>query len=733
MNIMKIFSLKSVMAVTMSACLSVSCVSETPFGDVEGEGHVRMQFVINSEVTRAAADEDALRANCKIYISNSKGVLYKWIGAQNIPTEALPLKYGEYLAEGWAGDSVPASYDTKYYKGSTDFTVGSGNPEQSVTITCRIANVVTSVDASGLGASGVSDLNVRVSSTNGALDFNSGNWTDAKGYFMMPYGETDLTYVISGKNSEGQAFEKRGSISNVKPAHEYELRLKYSDGTFDDGGAFITVEVDETVLVTEEEVKIYGKPLIVRSDNNGQTYSLDEQLQGTAGTFTDQKIRVSAFNGITSLKLNASWSSAFGSYSEVDFIIASENVRNELAGSGITYALRPYDSVTELERATIVFSAEWLNELPKSSEAYKIVFTAVDKNGKETVATFNIANTKEAYEKPSPVEPEAIEDLTAIGTSKAVVPVTVEDGAEGVGVRYRQSGGGDADWKSVDIVTRAGTVQNVTLTGLNADTEYEYQGYGLFNGETVYSKSKYFRTEGVFVIPNASMEDWSDWSENRKVLIPAPGGNRTFWDSGNHGSSTMSVTLTQGSSDMVHSGSISARLRSQFVGVGILGKFAAGNLFVGTYKETKGTNGVIDFGQPYNGSHPSKLRFWANYRPGSEMKGDGHGEFTSGPDHAQIYIAFTTGIKTVDTSNVETLFDPNSHDVLGYGEVTWKSDFGADNQLEEVNIPITWYDRAKSQSPTHMIIVCSASKYGDYFTGCEGSLLYVDDFELVYE
>ncbi|MDE7334870.1 MAG: PCMD domain-containing protein, partial [Muribaculaceae bacterium] len=35
--------------------------------------------------------------------------------------------------------------------------------------------------------------------------------------------------------------------------------------------------------------------------------------------------------------------------------------------------------------------------------------------------------------------------------------------------------------------------------------------------------------------------------------------------------------------------------------------------------------------------------------------------------------------------------------------------------------------------PTYMRVVFTASKFGDYFEGGEGSLMYVDDVEIVYE
>ena len=81
----------------------------------------------------------------------------------------------------------------------------------------------------------------------------------------------------------------------------------------------------------------------------------------------------------------------------------------------------------------------------------------------------------------------------------------------------------------------------------------------------------------------------------------------------------------------------------------------------------------------------------------------------------------------------QKLFDPNDVHVLAYGEVTWTDDFGPDGALQKIEIPFTYNDRAKTIRPTHIVIVSTASKYGDYSSGARGSLMYLDDFELVYE
>ena len=41
--------------------------------------------------------------------------------------------------------------------------------------------------------------------------------------------------------------------------------------------------------------------------------------------------------------------------------------------------------------------------------------------------------------------------------------------------------------------------------------------------------------------------------------------------------------------------------------------------------------------------------------------------------------------------------------------------------------------RSTSRIPKYILITASASKYGDYFTGGAGSVLYLDDLELLYD
>ncbi|MDE6023550.1 MAG: DUF4493 domain-containing protein, partial [Muribaculaceae bacterium] len=102
--------------VTLTAVNGLSgCTSESPFDSEGGEGIVQLRTVVNSITTRADEDSDPLSDNCVVYISSSKGLIYKKVGLKNVDTQ-ITLKEGHYVAEAWTGDSVGAAFDKKFYR-----------------------------------------------------------------------------------------------------------------------------------------------------------------------------------------------------------------------------------------------------------------------------------------------------------------------------------------------------------------------------------------------------------------------------------------------------------------------------------------------------------------------------------------------------------------------------------------------------------------------------------------
>lgn len=730
------------------AGLTQSCVSDEPFANGEGEGTLRMRLAVNANLTRAEFQSDSLSDNCTIYISGGSGLLYKYKGVDNVPEE-INMKSGNYVAEAWTGDSVPASFDKRFFKGRAPFSITQGNTSQ-VVVTCRVANVVVSVNPETIDDQLMKDWTITVANSAGELVFNEENMSYAMGYFMMPNRDiklsddgammkddqqwplyTNLTYRIEGKNAAGDDFVKEGLIEGskgngiVEHAHNYILNLQYNPDYQEQGGSFITVTVNDYEEVVTETVGLYSRPAI-----KGVGFDIESLVKGSEGDFRDVMVKVSGFGSLAGINLSSDdYAALHLPNSSIDLITAAPAVKNELNEAGISWEISKNEE-RNLQTCYITFGAAFLNKIAQRDEqAYVINILAKDGYGKQNTADLRIG-VGEVEEDPVTTEsPSSSSDLMAILSRRAVIPVAVGEDAVNPGIEYRVKGDSGA-WKFAPVAsTRAGVASSVNLTGLNPGTEYEFRAVADgFKSSVILT----FKTETAFQLPNSSMEDWSNYTSS--IIIPGADGKRTFWDTGNHGSSTLKVTLTNGSTDMFHTGQMSAKLRSQFVGItSTIGKFAAGNLFVGEYAETKGTNGVINFGRPYDGSHPDALKLWVNYRPGAATKSTAGSHVAQGSlDEGQIYVAFTTGTVRVDTSDKNTLFSKDRSDVIGYGEFNFTSAYGEEGKLDELTIPVTWKDSASKVRPTHIIIVCSASRYGDYFEGGEGSTMYVDDFELVY-
>lgn len=719
-----------------------SCVSEDPFAS-DGQGVLRMRMVINSDVTRAEIEnEDDLRSNCVLYISGEKGLLYKYRGLENVPSQ-LDMKLGSYVAEAWTGDSVSASFDKKFYRGYQPFTVTAG--ANQCVVNCKIANVVASINHANLGPENVSEYKVTIGNSRASLEFTEDNAETAKGYYMMPSGETSLSYCVEGVSLEGKSFKKEGVIENVERAHEYVLNFECNPEYESVGGSFISVTVDNSEILVEDEIEIFSRPAVSLVEHD-----IERQVVGKAGEFQNLYLKVAAFGGIRRLQIGSErWSEINFPASQFDLMNLENNAEQAVRAAGLSWDVTPNEG-KNLYTAIVTFSAGMLNRIPESDNEYVITVETEDAYGKVSQGSIRLAVGEGAVVVEDPVVVVPVDqnaDLLAVGAKSAVLNGVVSaDNVVNPGIAYRESGTEDWQFVSADAAGKRvgkrapGTAFTVTLTGLKPSTRYEYRAVA----DGFESKDSYFiTTESVFSIPNASLEEWSTYSAktmlgSRTVDLPGAGGdkNTSFWGSGNEGGATANKKLTTKATDIFHSGSASAKLHSQSA----MGILAAGNLFVGTYVKTDGTNGVLSLGRQYDGSHPSAVKFWVNYRPATVGIVKSGNEkylpagFKGGKDHGQVYVALTTEPVSVRTSDPDNgLFKPDADCVVAYGQYTWTDNFGPDGQLQEFSIPIEYKDKAKTVKPLYIIIVAAASKYGDYFSGGDGSIFYLDDFELVYE
>ena len=308
---------------------------------------------------------------------------------------------------------------------------------------------------------------------------------------------------------------------------------------------------------------------------------------------------------------------------------------------------------------------------------------------------------------------------------------------------------GASDWLRVAAPCTSEDETNktykMTLTELTPGTAYNYRMV-YDSGTTTYtSNSVAFTTENATVLPNGNMDDWYQsgrtWYPTSEAYYTANGGS--FWDSSNPGTTTGAGALvnanpTQGNSSITHSNGMSAELKSQYASAFGIGKFAAASLYTGKFNDLVGTNGAkIDFGQKFD-SRPSALHVWYRYTSGKiDYRGDNtpDGVALKGSDDlCSIYIAIAKEVRQIDNTNTKTFpidFE-NEDNIIAYAELPDADAVSTNNTWKEATLALKYKD-ITPQDEYYLIVVCSASKYGDYFTGSTGSTLYIDDMELIYE
>ena len=381
-------------------------------------------------------------------------------------------------------------------------------------------------------------------------------------------------------------------------------------------------------------------------------------------------------------------------------------------------------ALTNTDGRSFVFESEPITDV-KERQHYRINYTMKANGAIGGVSVTLDPSTKE-YNVNIAIPKESNPSVN-VWSDFADVTLPLPDGVVTKECKYRISG--TEDWNTVSNVEQADGKLVATITGLIPGTEYDFC--------------------------------FDEWNQNGKTWFPGTAAEasakNSYWDTGNVGAATMSKNPSIGESNDVHTvGGKSAKLSSQFVGMFGIGKFAAGNIYIGRYMETYTSpmGARIRFGREFT-SRPTQLKGWYKYTRGTSIdRGDHNVEElkNSGGDKCAIYIALTDNEGLVDDNGVKTAYEVNNNkegsptrytvdlseankDVIAYGSITDEESKGSFDESGNVvwkQFTIDLKYRDLTRKPKYIIVVASASKYGDFFTGSESSVMLIDDFELVY-
>lgn len=279
----------------------------------------------------------------------------------------------------------------------------------------------------------------------------------------------------------------------------------------------------------------------------------------------------------------------------------------------------------------------------------------------------------------------------------------------------------DSEWTVADEAVVAGVGISADIKGLESATEYQVR----IGKDGDYSAVTTFTTEEALQLYNFSFDDWY---LDGKIWYPYPEGasaDQKVWDSANKGAATFIGSSTSPDETVAVSGS-SVRMESKYAVIA----FAAGNLYTGAFDRIAGVGAELDWGTPFT-SRPTALKGYYNYTPKAIDKAKSPYEDMIGEtDRCQIQVILTDWtepfhVNTTAGQFVDIAGDPAiiAHAVLESGDTT--------DGFIEFTLPLEYRDLERK--PTYVVISACASYLGDYFTGGVGSLLYVDEFEFIYD
>lgn len=346
-----------------------------------------------------------------------------------------------------------------------------------------------------------------------------------------------------------------------------------------------------------------------------------------------------------------------------------------------------------------------------------------------------------------PVSTSLVESArTEIWAAHATVHANVDEGEfpDPSKIKFAYSSDG-SNWLEAGSSRDAQGEYSGLLKGLTPSTTYTYKL--VIDGQDV-ANTLTLTTDAAPQLPNYTFETISNAESNNWTSFYDPNSSdprlqTKFWDSGSSGSAGMlgskyAICFTDSSVPDGIGSTKSARLQSTYAVV----KFAAGNLFVGEFAGLVGTSGgKVNFGRPWSGARPSKVRFWYKYLGG---KVEYECQYIKKTDYdiCDIKVAIGTwpsskygGTSTcpvqVNTTDVKTFWDYTKlPETIAYCEFE-EIGTGSLGEWKQVTIPLTYY--SETEYPTIFVVSAAASKYGDYFAGSSISALYLDNFELIYE
>ena len=701
------------MMVVLSAGVLASCNQEVIQDNSYGYLGLKMDNDPSADIIVKAGTADEIVF--AVDVLNASGQSVASVEDHRTVTTENPIKLqiGYYDVVASNGENLNAAFDNPYYKGIKNVRI---YPDKinTVNLTCTLANTIFSVEFPEEFDQHFDVYEVSV--TNGIGDPlvlsnapSSGNSLeagfDAEAYFAVT---GSLTWNLYLKNIEGTEYRHTVTYTDVKARQHYHLKFNLGEDVSADGAFVVKVTLDNTLDESSHELILDFDNRYLPSVSSNDEFAVEsgEPVTTPVGNTISKVLQFSTPVGVQSLRITHDNDAlvASGLPKSVELVGASAT---DLSAVGIQVSPSPgTKAVAAGAQGVVLDITTFVSKLPVGS--YEMDFTVIDAKGHYDV--FELV-----LEVISDVDAEAVAAYTGWACfAKLEGRYFNADMPEGMTFQYRKTS--EAEWTEIDpseMVVNAASLRYTTiLFGLEPDAQYVFRAVSAEDKET---KEITFSTAASATIHNLDFDSWSDSDK-----YPNAAGY-DIWDSAN--SSGAAIT-TKPVTDAVKG--YAARLES----VKAMGMMAAGNIFTGQFAGLAGLGAKLDWGTPFN-ARPIAVRGYYKYSPKTiDMAKAPYTDMKGQMDQSQIVVFLTdwTSQFRINTSSKEFVDLDNDPGIIALGQ---HNSSNADAGYVKFTLPLVYRDATRI--PNFLVIAAASSRYGDYFTGGVGSVLYVDEFELIYD
>lgn len=716
----------------LAAFATVSCTEALEEIATGADGEVTVSLTSDGDCRphlKSAVQEEEVPVGefiVEIFKTDGNVRLYRDTYA-NTENKAIKLNGGDYRLVASHGDPDGCGFDSPYYMGEEMFTVHAQTHEE-VHVTAKLANVKIAVE---FGENLVIDYPehyaVVRSDKDCFLEFSAEE--ERAGY--MPAGNLSLELYAK---IDGEWKYYASEPEEYSPNDFVTFHVDTKEG---EGSLSLNIKVDDSVDLVEKEVEIPQAMLPKEApkmtfNGFGDTDVIEVVEAGETPESLKIDIVADAGIGHCILHINSEYLAGMGVPAEIDLVSVEENVAEILKDNGFDW--RGIMQGQRLAYIDLTGVAEKLaSEVYDDGNPFKaeISFEIEDVNGKKSAESqsVTIAALKPEFSF-SAVQTDAwAKSIRGMEISYANLNPAV--------LKLQYKAVADGEWQDAGLSSDSGSVLSFNnISGLTPETEYQLRA--IYNGNEAAAVQTSLTTEAAAQVGNSGFEEWQTsvfeftynffgkhehnidwyhpwsseetdiwWAVNSRVAMPSS----TSVASANWNWVRFpTVAYTADAAD----GGNAAVIYSVAVGDWTTnispGTSHAGELFIGTADDSGNHSSE---GHSF-GSRPDRLEFMYKY--------DSNGGETFFVN-AELYSEDGTVIATASTDS-------------GSASSSWLK-FSlpfqyTDTARKAARIYVSFKSTSASEpsvTGNKVITIADNTQY----TGNFGSMLYLDDLQLVYE